>query len=155
MRPQSGEAVFGQRPEELMKQVSARRVLNLLGPEQPGSGVPGTTWTPAVDISERKDAYVVAVELPGVKLDDLEIAYQDGLRGAGSGLCFAFTDLGATVTTSHASTARRRRPPIGRRRRRRPGVAWGGWTRSGSLLAGRRCPGVRRPSGRHGRRSRP
>jgi HSP20 family protein len=46
---------------------------------QPSSGVTGAAWTPAVDISERKDAYMVAVELPGVKLDDLEIAYQDGL----------------------------------------------------------------------------
>jgi HSP20 family protein len=46
---------------------------------RPSSGVTGAAWTPAVDIFERKDAYMVAVELPGVKLDDLEIAYQDGL----------------------------------------------------------------------------
>jgi HSP20 family protein len=43
------------------------------------SGGSAPAWSPAVDISERKDAYLVAVELPGVKLDDLEIAYQDGL----------------------------------------------------------------------------
>jgi HSP20 family protein len=36
-------------------------------------------WAPAVDISERKDAYVVAVELPGVKSDDVEITFEDGL----------------------------------------------------------------------------
>jgi HSP20 family protein len=42
-------------------------------------GVSTPAWAPAVDISERKGAYLVAVELPGVKLDDLEIAYQDGL----------------------------------------------------------------------------
>ncbi|MGH3784496.1 MAG: Hsp20/alpha crystallin family protein [Pseudonocardiaceae bacterium] len=36
-------------------------------------------WAPPVDISERKDAYVVTVELPGVKVEDLEIAFQDGL----------------------------------------------------------------------------
>src|SRR6266542_363150 len=30
-------------------------------------------WAPALDISERKDAYLVTVELPGVKLDDLTI----------------------------------------------------------------------------------
>jgi RNA polymerase sigma factor (sigma-70 family) len=35
-------------------------------------------WTPAVDISERKDAYLVTVELPGVKADDLEITFEDG-----------------------------------------------------------------------------
>ena len=35
--------------------------------------------SPAVDISERKDAYLVAVELPGVKPGDLEITFEDGL----------------------------------------------------------------------------
>jgi HSP20 family protein len=44
---------------------------------------PGATsapaWAPPVDISERTDAYVVTVELPGVKVEDLEIAFQDGL----------------------------------------------------------------------------
>jgi HSP20 family protein len=36
-------------------------------------------WAPAVDITERKDAYLVAVELPGVAPEDLEITFQDGL----------------------------------------------------------------------------
>ena len=36
-------------------------------------------WAPPVDISERDDAYVLTVELPGVKVADLEIAFQDGL----------------------------------------------------------------------------
>ncbi len=36
-------------------------------------------WAPPVDISECKDAYVLTVELPGVKVEDLEIAFQDGL----------------------------------------------------------------------------
>ena len=36
-------------------------------------------WAPAVDISERPDAYLVTVELPGVKLDDLTITLEDGL----------------------------------------------------------------------------
>lgn len=46
----------------------------------PGTGGTSTpAWAPAVDISERKDAYVVSVEIPGVRLDDLEIAFQDGL----------------------------------------------------------------------------
>ena len=38
-----------------------------------------TAWAPALDISERKDAYLVTVELPGVKLDDLTITLEDGL----------------------------------------------------------------------------
>jgi HSP20 family protein len=36
-------------------------------------------WTPPVDISERKDAYLVTVELPGVKGSDVEITFEDGL----------------------------------------------------------------------------
>src|SRR5579859_257108 len=43
------------------------------------SGTTPMAWAPAVDISERKDAYLVAVELPGVKADDLEITFEDGL----------------------------------------------------------------------------
>ncbi len=36
-------------------------------------------WAPVVDISERKDAYLVAAELPGVGIEDLEITFEDGL----------------------------------------------------------------------------
>ena len=36
-------------------------------------------WAPAVDISERKDAYLVAAELPGVNAGDVEITFEDGL----------------------------------------------------------------------------
>jgi HSP20 family protein len=47
---------------------------------QSGAGeATAKAWAPPVDISERKDAYVFAVELPGVKVEDLEIAFQDGL----------------------------------------------------------------------------
>jgi len=47
--------------------------------QQPASGTAPVAWAPAVDISERKDAYLVAVELPGMKADDLEITFEDGL----------------------------------------------------------------------------
>jgi HSP20 family protein len=36
-------------------------------------------WAPALDISERKDAYLVTVELPGLKPEDLDITMEDGL----------------------------------------------------------------------------
>jgi HSP20 family protein len=52
------------------------------GQETPQSGTGATSapaWAPPVDISERSDAYVFTVELPGVKVEDLEIAFQDGL----------------------------------------------------------------------------
>ena len=47
--------------------------------QQLASGSTPAAWAPAIDISERKDAYLVAVELPGVKADDLEITFADGL----------------------------------------------------------------------------
>jgi HSP20 family protein len=47
---------------------------------QQGSGRATTTaWAPALDISERKDAYLITVELPGVDADDLQITLEDGL----------------------------------------------------------------------------
>jgi HSP20 family protein len=46
---------------------------------QPQGSATATAWAPALDISERKDAYLVTVELPGVEPDDLEITMEDGL----------------------------------------------------------------------------
>ena len=37
------------------------------------------SWSPAVDISERKDAYVVSAEVPGIKPEELEVTLEDGL----------------------------------------------------------------------------
>jgi HSP20 family protein len=45
---------------------------------QQGSAT-ATAWAPALDISERKDAYLVTVELPGLKPEDLDITMEDGL----------------------------------------------------------------------------
>jgi HSP20 family protein len=42
-------------------------------------GASTQAWAPALDISERKDAYLVTVELPGVKARDVEITFEDGL----------------------------------------------------------------------------
>jgi HSP20 family protein len=36
-------------------------------------------WPPAVDIFECQDGYLVDVELPGVKIEDIEITVEDGL----------------------------------------------------------------------------
>jgi len=36
-------------------------------------------WAPFLDIAERKDAYLVTVELPGVAIDDLQITCQSGV----------------------------------------------------------------------------
>jgi HSP20 family protein len=39
----------------------------------------GTAWRPAVDISERRDAYLVTVEIPGIKAGEVEITMANGL----------------------------------------------------------------------------
>ena len=36
-------------------------------------------WAPAIEISERKDAYMVSAELPGVSAGEVEITFADGL----------------------------------------------------------------------------
>ena len=46
---------------------------------QRGANPEGQAWAPAVDITERKDAYVVTAEMPGFGTDDLEITFEDGL----------------------------------------------------------------------------
>jgi HSP20 family protein len=59
-----------------------RMVEHALGRHSQGQGAAmGTTpaWAPALDISERKDAYLVTVELPGVKADDVQVTLEDGL----------------------------------------------------------------------------
>jgi len=38
-----------------------------------------TSWRPAIDISERADAFVVTVEIPGVTAGEVEITVDDGL----------------------------------------------------------------------------
>jgi HSP20 family protein len=43
------------------------------------AGTATQVWAPALDISERKDAYLVSVELPGIGMDDLEITFEGGL----------------------------------------------------------------------------
>jgi HSP20 family protein len=54
-------------------------MLGLFGQRQDAAMPSTPVWAPALDISERKDAYLVTVELPGVKLDDLKITLDEGL----------------------------------------------------------------------------
>ena len=64
-----------------MAQMSPRlaHALGLHGQQQGSDRTTTTAWAPALDISERKDAYLVTVELPGVEADDLQITLEDGL----------------------------------------------------------------------------
>ncbi len=47
--------------------------------QQHGAGSAGQAWPPAVDITERKDTYVVTAEMPGFGIDDVELTFQDGV----------------------------------------------------------------------------
>jgi HSP20 family protein len=63
--------------DELMKMSRMpAQWLNQFGP-QFGNG--NQAWVPAMDITERKDVYLVTAELPGVELSDLEVTFQGGL----------------------------------------------------------------------------
>ena len=55
------------------------RALGQPAGRQGGETATTRMWAPALDISERKDAYLVTVEVPGVKPEDLEITLEDGL----------------------------------------------------------------------------
>ena len=67
--------------QEEMAQMSPMlaQALGLHGQQQGSGRATTTAWAPALDISERKDAYLVTVELPGVEADDLQITLEDGL----------------------------------------------------------------------------
>lgn len=44
----------------------------------------GPSWTPALEVFETKDHWVVKAELPGIKKEDIDVSVQDGqllLRG--------------------------------------------------------------------------
>ncbi|HEX7464750.1 MAG TPA: Hsp20/alpha crystallin family protein [Actinomycetota bacterium] len=47
-----------------------------VGGEQLGSSA-GATWAPPLDMFERNDKFVVAVELPGVEPGDVEVSVED------------------------------------------------------------------------------
>jgi HSP20 family protein len=53
--------------------------LGLHAQQQGNDRTAAAAWAPALDISERKDAYLVTVELPGLKPEDLDITMEDGL----------------------------------------------------------------------------
>ena len=70
--------------------VGARDELNQMSPvlahalglhgQRQGVALGGTSaWMPPLDISERKEAYLITVELPGVELDDVQITMEGSL----------------------------------------------------------------------------
>ncbi|MCW8907799.1 MAG: Hsp20/alpha crystallin family protein [Sedimenticola sp.] len=43
------------------------------------SGVVGGDWTPAIDIKEEADRYVLHADIPGVEPDKIELSMEDGM----------------------------------------------------------------------------
>lgn len=62
-----------------MMRVLLARALGRIGDRHPVDPDGRPAWAPALDISERADAYLIAVELPGVEPDDLHVTFEDGL----------------------------------------------------------------------------
>jgi HSP20 family protein len=58
---------------------SLAQAFGLAAQPQAGAAASAPAWVPALDISERKDAYLVTVELPGVEADDFQVTLEDGL----------------------------------------------------------------------------
>ena len=46
---------------------------------QSGTSPANHAWAPALDITERNDAYLVEADLPGTGPEDVEITFQDGM----------------------------------------------------------------------------
>jgi HSP20 family protein len=46
------------------------------GQQQEGGG--SALWAPRTDLAETDDAFVLAMDLPGIKSDDIEITFEDG-----------------------------------------------------------------------------
>jgi HSP20 family protein len=63
-----------------LQETMNRLLEEALSPEQLESQLPGSgAWTPAADVYETGDSFVVLMELPGIDEDDVEVAV-DGER---------------------------------------------------------------------------
>ena len=63
---------------DLLRREMTRFFDDLLPAREAGEGQQSAVWTPRADLSETDDAYLIALDLPGVRRDDLEITMEDG-----------------------------------------------------------------------------
>jgi HSP20 family protein len=88
--------------DELLRQSGMpRRWIGQFG-QQPVTRPASQAWAPAVDITEREDAYLVAAELPGVGTEDVEIIHDRLLTIQGE----RHPAAGATAEKVHRSERR-------------------------------------------------
>ncbi len=72
------EDLFGGQDD--LNQASPRLAHALVRSQPEGATVGGTpAWMPALDVSERKDAYLITVEVPGVEVADVQITMEGSL----------------------------------------------------------------------------
>lgn len=63
---------------DLLRREMSRLFDDYLPNRTGGENQESSVWAPRADLSETDDAYVIAIDLPGVNRDDLEITVEDG-----------------------------------------------------------------------------
>ena len=73
-KPESADVSPAHSPGDLL-----RDFMNLHFPFFPQEKAGMNTWSPALDVHDDKDAFTVTLEAPGLKKEDFEISYHDGV----------------------------------------------------------------------------
>ena len=75
-KPESADLSPALRPGDML-----RDFMNLHFPFFPQEKAGMNTWSPALDVHDDKDAFTVTLEAPGLKKEDFEISWHDGVLG--------------------------------------------------------------------------
>jgi HSP20 family protein len=59
-------------------QVNPIEVLRGCGIDVPADAASAATWTPSVDVAETEAAIILKADVPGFKVEDLDIRYEEG-----------------------------------------------------------------------------
>jgi len=59
-----------------------------------------TDWSPTVDIEESDESYLIRTDLPGVRKDDIEVTFDNGVLGI-QGEKFQEKEIGAKASKHH------------------------------------------------------
>ena len=73
-KPESADVSPALRPGDML-----RDFMNLHFPFFPQEKAGMNTWSPALDVHDDKDAFTVTLEAPGLKKEDFEISWHDGV----------------------------------------------------------------------------
>ncbi len=73
-KPEAAEVAPSATPGEML-----RDLINQHFPFLPMERAGMNTWSPALDVHDEKDAFTVTLEAPGLKKEDFEISFHDGV----------------------------------------------------------------------------